>query len=91
MIDEYKSLPYGSTGVPRRVLGILCIVAGIGLSIIDVFSAFSANGNNIWALLVTGSALLGIGVVKNWSNRTTVIEKEGGEIRRSTTPSDERE
>ena len=69
-MTEIKSKqPYGSTGIPRRVMGITCIVAGVFISVMDVFSTYTANERIVEATYAAGFLLLGIGIAKHFSKK----------------------
>ena len=61
--------PYGSTGVPRRVIGIVYLIVPLALIMLDGLHFYEIKSyEGIIIAVTTGCALLGIGVIKHFSN-----------------------
>jgi len=62
----------GEQGVRRRQLGYACIIVGLLLSLLTGFGFFTIDASILWPVLTTGAALLGIGLVKDYSENKYV-------------------
>ena len=75
-IELKQEKSFGKDGMPRRVLGVLCISVGLVMSIILGFKFYDVDTEVLIYTYSTGLALLGIGVLKDIPRKTVIY---GGE------------